>query len=766
MRDAGPALQAAAGEGLGLRRLAQRGEHHGQIVLDGDAPAVVGVALEQLGQRVVGRAHLATEPMDLALEAQQRGVVRRRGPELGQPTPGGRDVGLAHGQLDQHLVGVDAFAHRQLGQQRPQARGLRNGAGQVAGEDTVVHQGGAQAAIDETALIRVGHAIELGFDGQQRGLAPGEVFQQIASRQLQAGPQRLGQVQRSVGDLLPHLAGFVVPAAGLELLRALVAPGECGLRLASLAPMQRDGHGVGPGLLGEPQRHMAVQRGAPGGRQMGQGGLANEVVTASEARGLRAQHAGGQRFVAGLQPEGVACLAAGQAEQTLQACLGHGLHEHGRRLHRLERDSAERMQAALHHLPDSLRQGLAEQHLRGTSGHQLTQREGVASAELVQAVELLGAEVAVGPARAAHGGHVYAGQCGYRKGFQSAGCLQALQGLGRTGTHLVAACSSPPGETVPVGQHHQPLHGSGVAPLQVVHQQHRAQCFKGEGQGLHLPGAGGEGVEWRQRLVRRKLGHEPGEVQPVPAKRVAGIAQRDQQCRDLGAQRLQHRPVGHAMQAFEPAQAGRMWEGRCQQGALAGAGFTHQQQGRRGTAPKALVLGRACRGMLLAGRIGGRGRGGATVAQPAPVQGQRGLGTPLRQAVVAIQLPALRPVGRVQRRAVGGGGRLPEGQIGGQHEAQLFALGLQTVRHAPLGQQCARPIQVDAQVMHRFGQRGVGPKQRCQPLARQPGFAGPQHQDQGTGQGGRQALRRLVLGFPRGRAEQAKHLGAECRLTL
>jgi hypothetical protein len=195
VRHAGPALQAAPGHDLGLGDAAQGLQHHRQIVLHRDAAAVVGVAREQLGQGVVCGLHLPAKPVDLPFKTQQRGQPGRFVAQLCQQGPGAGDIGLAHGQLDEHGDGVDLVVRRQCRQQLAQARGMVLRARDVAGEDAVVHQRGQGAAFDLVALFRVGHGAKLRQHGAQRHLATRQVFEEIAGCQLQACTQGLRRVK-------------------------------------------------------------------------------------------------------------------------------------------------------------------------------------------------------------------------------------------------------------------------------------------------------------------------------------------------------------------------------------------------------------------------------------------------------------------------------------------------------------------------------------------------------------------------------------------
>ena len=401
-------MQAAAGHGLGIGDAAHGLQHHRQVVLDRDAAAVVGVQIEQAGQRVMRGLHLATEPVDLAFEAEQRGPARRGGAQLRQQGPGARDVGRAHGQFDQHLDRVHLLGQRQRGQQLAQPHRMLAGAGDVAGEHPVVDQRGQRPAFDLAALGRVGHRGQLGQHRVQRGLAAGQVVEQVAGSQLQPGAQGLGGVQRVVGHGAPLGAGVVEAAAGLELLGAAVLPGQRGLRLAGGLPVGGDAQRVGLGLAGQPQRGMAVQGLALRGRQGVGHGLADQVVAAGQAGIAGAQQAAGHRQGAGLGPVDVAGAAGHVARRRRGAQGGgrHRLHEHRRRLHRLPHGRRLGLQAGQHQ-PRHPGAGRASRAVgigvgaRQAGGHQLAQQKGIAAAERMQPVEQVGVEGLRRPARGA-----------------------------------------------------------------------------------------------------------------------------------------------------------------------------------------------------------------------------------------------------------------------------------------------------------------------------------------------------------------------------
>ena len=106
---ASPTLQAALRHHFGFSDAPQRLQHHCQIVFYGDAAAIVRVLRQQARQRVMGCLHLAAKPMNLPFKTQQGrllgGQLGYQTPQATQQRPRHGNVGLAHGQLDQHFAG-------------------------------------------------------------------------------------------------------------------------------------------------------------------------------------------------------------------------------------------------------------------------------------------------------------------------------------------------------------------------------------------------------------------------------------------------------------------------------------------------------------------------------------------------------------------------------------------------------------------------------------------------------------------------------------
>ena len=357
------------------------------------------------------------------------------------------------------------------------------------------------------------------------------------------------------------------------------------------------------------------------------------------------------------------------------------------------------------------------------------------------------------------------------QGLQPAGQLQVGHQLLRRARQLGAAGSSPPAQPAVMRQQGQP---PSVAPSHHCRSSTTssgASCSKARTR-ASVSRAGGQRVQRRQGLVRRQLGHQARQIQPVGPQAAEGVGQRALQLGGCWRSASSTGAVGQAVQPAQAAQHRAARKGRRQQRALPAPGSpsTTTAGGRRrcSAASSASRPGRSERQWTAPPRELGRALYWAlylalcsALARPRAASGPAGVAAlpcATLEALVAAQMPALQPGARVLGR---GGGVVQRHEVAGAVSRIAMALGLQALG-APC---CQHAVRARCRLMRKWcrASSGVASGQKtAASCSRAPAALGGQHHQQGGGHGEWQRLSGLTGRVPTGWCSKWSIAG-ECR---